>query len=506
MIVGAGPTGLTAALELARRGHAVRIVDAASGPFDGSRGKGVTARTQEVFDDLGIVEPLQEAGFRHLPMRVSVGGDVRFDADPAAAAVPTPDRPYESGLLLPQWRTEQILRDRLGEYGVHVEYGLTATSVDDRGDHARVAIEGDGDAAVTARYVIGCDGGHSTSRGWVGATFEGHGGPQALLIADVRVAGLTPDRWYQWTVPETGFAALCPFRTTDRWQFQGLLFQDYVDFGGLPEPTLERVQRTVDQVTGSTSIRLSDPTWMSRWRVNVRLADRFRRGRVFLAGDAAHVHSPAGGLGMNTGIQDAYNLGWKLAAVLGGDADAALLDTYAEERIPVAQWTLGMSNRGLEDMSQAVTDPAATRLMTPHEDGQQLGLGYRWSSLSSETPGFAARTGSPARAGDRAPDAPLRGPDGAATRLFDAYRGPHATVVALGDAAADGVGLSDTGVPVVTVGGPDGDLTDAAGHARQAYGSDGLFVVRPDGYIGFAGVSGDGDAARDYLARITGRP
>ncbi|MDF0530115.1 FAD-dependent oxidoreductase [Tsukamurella sp. 8F] len=476
LVIGAGPTGLTAALELARRGVHVRIIDRSDGPFEGSRGKGVTARTQEVFDDLGIADRLVESGFRHLPVRVTSSGEIRSDEDPLAAAVPTADRPYESGLLLPQWRTEQILRDRLGEFGIHVEYGLAATSVEQQGEHVEVT---SGGTAEQVRYVIACTGGRSDARDWIGATFEGHGGPQALLIADVRVDGLTPDRWYQWNHPERGFVALCPFRCTDIWQFQGALWSWFVDGTDLPEPSLPRLQDAIDTVAGD-GIRLSAPAWTSRWRVNVRLADRFRSDRVFLAGDAAHVHSPAGGLGMNTGIQDAYNLGWKIAAVLAG-ADAALLDTYAEERIPVAQWTLGVSNRGLEEMAGNMTSADATHFITPQEDGQQLAIGYRWSRLSVETDGFAAR-GGPLRAGDRAPD----GAYGRET-FFDAFRGPHATVIAVG---------TDEPLPS-----PTERLAVLRTPSAPTYTpTDGLFVVRPDGYVGFAGVPGDGSALREYAA------
>jgi 2-polyprenyl-6-methoxyphenol hydroxylase-like FAD-dependent oxidoreductase len=493
LIVGAGPTGLTAALELARRGVEVRVIDAAPGPFTGSRGKGVTARTQDVFDDLGIVDRLERSGFRHLPRRVTVAGRVVGDGAPDADIHATPDRPHATELIVPQWRTEQILRDRLAEFGVAVEYGLRAVAVAERAEGVRVTVDGAGAPGedLEAGYLIGADGGHSTVREFVGARFEGHGGIQAMLVGDVRVDGLDPDRWYQWSAPEVGFAALCPFRDSDHWQFQGVRFADFGPDGRLPEATLERLQQVLDEVTGGTSVRLSDPAWTSRWHVNVRLADIFRRGRLFLAGDAAHVHSPAGGLGMNTGIQDAYNLGWKLAAVLGGRAAPSLLDSYADERVPIARWTLGLSTDTLTRMTDSLRSDRTSELIPFNADGQQLGLGYRWSALSHETPAFAAGAdGAPLRAGDRAPDWPYA--DGT---LFGDFRGPHVTVVGVGVAAADTIRIGD---------GADPSLLRAVGLASAPpyAAGDGLFVVRPDGYVGFAGLAGEADAAREYLRSI----
>ncbi|WP_018179119.1 FAD-dependent oxidoreductase [Jongsikchunia kroppenstedtii] len=496
LVIGAGPTGLAAALELARRDVAVRIIDAADRPFGGSRGKGVTARTQEIFDDLGVIDDLERVGWRHQPRRVTVGGKVVSDSAPDAGAEPTPDRPYPSGLILPQWRTEEILRNRLRESDIQVDYGVRAISADVVDDHVQVTTERD---SLRARYVIGCDGGHSGVREWIGARFDGHGGMQAMYVGDVEVAGLAPDRWYQWTDPTAGFAALCPFRDSATWQFQGVQFAAFDNDGEFAEPSLDTLQQTLNAVTGERAIQLSAPTWMSRWRVNVRLSDRFREGRMFLAGDAAHVHSPAGGLGMNTGIQDAYNLGWKLAAVLDGRADERLLETYATERVPIAEWTLGVSTAGLEKMTAAMQDSTATTLIPATEDGQQLGLGYRWSSLSHQTDAYETRSGG-VQAGDRAPDGRCTGPDGNIIRLFDAFRGTHAAVLGIGDAAEAAQALTLR----VNVG-HTRTVTSDIDQTRNIYcgsSTGGLYVVRPDGYIGFAGTADDDGEAAAYLHLI----
>jgi FAD binding domain len=232
-------------------------------------------------------------------------------------------------------------------------------------------------------------------------------------------------------------------------------------------------------------------------------------GRAFLAGDAAHVHSPAGGLGMNTGIQDAYNLGWKLAAVLSGP-DERLLDTYQEERLPVAAWTLGTSSAGLRRVAEQFTaeNPRGIACGASH-DGHQLAIGYQFSSLSGRADGL---TGGP-EPGERAPDGPCVGPDGARVRLFDVFRGPHVTVLGFGDSAAtavdrlrrrplDGVRCRHIGWP----GGTAVDLLDEHGHARSAYRvSDNLLVVvRPDRYRSFTAPPSAETAVRDYLAPLVG--
>lgn len=207
---------------------------------------------------------------------------------------------------------------------------------------------------------------------------------------------------------------------------------------------------------------VTEVLWASDFRPRAALADRFRAGRVFLAGDAAHVHSPAGGQGLNTSVQDAYNLGWKLAAVLSDGADASLLDSYEGERRAVAADVLGLSTR----IHRGEAKRGGATL--------QLDLGYRDSTLSAETrtePGGV-------RAGDRAPDGRVHG-----TRLFDAFRGPHWTLLALGTDAPE----PPTGVRLVT------------GPSHRTYGT-GLFLVRPDGYVGWTGNTSDGLGA--YLARF----
>lgn len=377
LIIGAGPTGLTLALDLSRRGVPFRIVDASAAPFAGSRGKGLQPRSMEVFHDLGVIEPILASGRFHLKMRVYNGREVLREWDVHEDRHPTIDRPYASTMLIPQFRVEQILRDALPQ---PVEYGLPLTSFvqDDNGVTAVIGSE-----TVRAKYLVGCDGGKSFVRKHLGVQFVGETHEdKRMLVGDVRVSGLDREHWHSWGDGIDKWLALCPLPGTDLFQFQST---------GEGEPSFELYRRIVRERTGLDDVVLHDATWMSLYRTNIRMVDRFRVGRVFLAGDAAHVHSPAGAQGMNTGIQDAYNLGWKLGM-------ETLLDTYEAERKPVAEWLLGMT----------------TRIMTsgkPFEqradETLQLSLSYR----TSDGPGL--------QPGDRMPDGVTD-----QGRVFDLVRGP----------------------------------------------------------------------------------
>jgi hypothetical protein len=253
---------------------------------------------------------------------------------------------------------------------------------------------------------------------------------------------------------------------------------------------------------------LYDPTWLSLYRVNVRMVDQYHIGRIFLAGDAAHVHSPAGGQGMNTGIQDAYNLAWKLSAVLNG-ADGTLLDTYEEERLPIAASMLGITTRLHR---QAAVDDS--QVVTRGSETLQLGLNYRQCSLSQQENPPAA----PLHAGDRAPDAPLRDAKGRDVSLFDVFRGPRFTLLSFSVHEREGLKrvarkyerelrtyTVDRNAPDTSA--SDTSLFDVHGHASSAYsGKNGaLFLIRPDGYVGFIGNDKSIGAIDAYLERICGR-
>ncbi|MHB1057185.1 MAG: FAD-dependent monooxygenase [Rhodanobacter sp.] len=495
LIVGAGPTGLALACMLARRKRRFRIIEASPSPQAGSRGKGLQPRTLEMFDDLGIVDRMIGFGSFNLHMlqHDEAGGTMEA---PRLRLPPRPDAPYLSTLLTPQWRVEEVLRDRLGELGGRVEFGVTLAGYvqDDDGVTARLAGP-DGEESVRAGWLAACDGGRSSVRQQEGISFLGETREEIrMMLGDVRLDGLDRGHWHVWRSAE-GFLALCPLPSTDMFQLQASIVPGQDD-----RPSREAFQQLVDRRTGQQDIRVEEAGWASMWRANVRMVDRYRAGRVLLAGDAAHVHSPAGGQGMNTGIQDACNLGWKLAAVLGG-ADPGLIDTYGEERLPIASWVLGVSN---ELMKAAVA--ARGLVLSRDEKTLQLGLGYRGCSLSHDL----RPDGDGLRAGDRAPDAPGLSGAGGAARVFDLLRGPHVTVLGFGmrwrpvvDACVATFGDDVRGHVIAASPDAAADLLDGEGHARAAYGDDALFVIRPDNYVGLVAADADPAAVLDYLRRIT---
>ncbi len=483
LVVGAGPTGLALACELARRNVAVRIVDRASEYFGGSRGKGLQPRTLEVLDDLGVVDEAFEWGIEGIGFRNYRPGEPPVDTDPQAEQVRTPAVPYPKSVVIPQWRTERILRDRLATLGVPVELGTELVDFEQSADDVTVTLTGPaGTERVTADYLVGCDGGHSMVRKALGIEFAGETAETAaMIIADLEVTGLPRDRWHMW-VGERGFLALCPFTGVSSWQAQAVV-------PDLPEPSLAAFQQIFADVAGLPGVELANPTWLSTYRVNERVVDRFRVGRVFVAGDAAHVHSPAGGLGMNTGIQDAYNLGWKLAAVLAGEPDS-LLDSYESERLPIAAWTLGTSTERLRTIADGFAKGENRFSDMGGSEVRQLGLGYRGSELSRE---FTDRDGR-LRAGDRAPDARCVDGNGVTVRLFDLFRGPHWTLLGFGAGSAVAIREAATRRPgEAFLVAPDGDVVDVDGHAADTYGvtDDTLVLVRPDGYVAAIGAAGD---------------
>ncbi|WP_084958810.1 FAD-dependent monooxygenase [Thermoactinospora rubra] len=423
LIAGGGPTGLTLAIELARRDVDFRIVDRSPEPPKGSRGKGLQPRTLEVFHDLGVIDEILATGTVYPPMRAYKGGEVVWEGRMHAPKEPDDAVPYPMVIMQPQWRTERILRDRLARLGKEVEFGVEVTGLAQDQDGVTVTL--DGGETVRCAYLVGADGGRSTVRRLCGIGFHGDTfDSERMLLGDVRTDDLDHDHWHVWgdMATRTLHAGLCPLPGTD-------LFQFYATHTGE-----EDFQKILDRQ--DAGVRIKEVTWRSEYRVNIRMAERFRDGRVFLAGDAAHVHSPAGGQGLNTGVQDAYNLGWKLA-----HGAEWLLDTYEAERVPIAEHVLGLSTRLLREKD-----------LERDEETQQLNLGYRDSPLSVGE-----------RGGERLPG------------RLEELRGTHFTLY------ADGVRVDDPRVrtlPAIT---------------------DGVLLVRPDGYIGY---DGDGSDLSAYLSGL----
>lgn len=463
LVVGAGPTGLALALDLARRDIPVRIVDKAATFFAGSRGDGIQPRTLEVFDDLGVLDAVLAAGMPTPVMRVHLDGEFVAERRMSEPVEPTPAVPYPNLWVLGQSRTEAILRDRLAEFGAHVELGTALTGFTQDDDGVTATLERDGTREIVrAAYLVGADGGKSTVRKTLGIPFEGSTDESLrMLLGDVRADALDHEFGYWFAAadePMQGIA-LSPLPGGRQFQFAAPL-------NGDAEPSLELLQEYVDRYCGRDDVTLTDLTWVTVWRPNIRLARRFRDGRVFLAGDAAHAHPPTGGQGMNTGIQDAYNLGWKLAAALSGDD--TLLDSYEAERRTVAAEVLGLSSALLDKLVDGANDA-----MERGPETQQLDISYRDPAAREQL-----------AVGDRAPDAPVKDERGRAVRLFDLFRGPHATVLSFGTPTEAGPHAYAVVRPGAQVTGPH--VVDVDGHAHAAYAaSEGTRVlVRPDGYIG----------------------
>ncbi|MEW1721258.1 FAD-dependent oxidoreductase [Streptomyces sp. NPDC093109] len=469
LVVGAGAAGLALACDLRRRGVDVQVVERAEGLFPGSRGKSIQPRTQEVLDDLGVIAEVRALGG---PAPVGMvwengvrQGEHRLFEDQTATAA----EPYTGPWLLPQWRTQEILYARLLDLGGSVTFGTALTGLAQDADGVTAELtraggdggEGAGGGARSLRtaYAVAADGGRSTVRRLLGIGMTGESvDPAPMLVADVRVPALDRLNWHIFPAAGGTFTTLCPLPGTPDFQLVANFAPDQA-----PDTTPEGVRALVAARTHLTADDVTEVRRASDFRPRAALADRFRDGRVFLAGDAAHVHSPAGGQGLNTSVQDAYNLGWKLGQTLRHGADPALLDSYEEERRPIAADMLGLSTRIHRGEARR---GAETR---------QLGLGYRGGPLATGTAGAL-------HAGDRAPDGPL--PDG--TTIFDALRGPHFTLLTV---------ATNAELPPL-----DGRLVRRYEvDAYEPYGK-GLFLIRPDGYVGWAGE--DARGLREWLRAV----
>ncbi|MEI9989806.1 MAG: FAD-dependent oxidoreductase [Rhizomicrobium sp.] len=484
LVTGAGAAGLTLGIELARRGVAFRLIDQAPAPFEGSRGKGIQPRTLEVFEDMGVVDRILAAGGPYPPQREHRDGTFK-DTALTEYRAPTPAEPYGNPTMLPQFLTERVLRDRLAELGHRVEFGRALTGFRQDKDGVTATVAGE---TVRARYLIGCDGGRSFVRHALGIDFPGKTLGIRAVVADMRLEGLSDDAWHRWNDGTPEQISLCPLRGTELFQLQAP-----IPLEGDIDLSAKGLGAMIAKRTGRKDLVVRAVTWASAYNMNARLADRYAQGRVYLAGDAAHIHPPTGGQGLNTSVQDAYNLGWKLAAVLAG-APLSLLASYEAERRPVAAEVLGLSTKLLDALKQRGD-------LRRGRETQQLDLFYPDSPLSLPYT-FDLRGPKPAiLPGDRAPDAPCRGVGGQPTRLFSLFGGPHWTLLGYETdpalAARAGLRIHRTG--------RRGDLIDDGGHIRAAYGlTPGLWVlVRPDGYVS-AVVPAAGLAALETFLKSVG--
>jgi 2-polyprenyl-6-methoxyphenol hydroxylase-like FAD-dependent oxidoreductase len=456
LVVGAGPVGSVLASDLARRGIAVRLIDKADGTFAGSRAKGVQPRTQELFDDLGVLGRALAAGGPYPWMAAHVGR-LKLSWPMQRSHGPSPAIPYPNILLLPQRETDRILHERLRQQGVAIEFDTMLTGLRQDADGVAATVHDGGRAeTIRCRYLVGADGAASMTRKLLNIPFAGStDDSDRMIVADAEIDGLARNRWHVWPRAKGRFLGLCPLPHSAQFQLMLRLRPD-----DQPDISEAAIAESVLELTG---LRLHTLTWASVFRPNIRLVERYRSGRVLLSGDAAHVHTPAGAQGLNTGVQDSYNLGWKLGQVLAGAPDA-LLDSYEAERRSVAGRVLGVSTElyaGLEQRRLAS--------LRRGDEQRQLGLSYHGTPLA---PLGGVRTET-LRAGDRAPDGVYPG-----GRLFDDFRGPHFTLLAFD--CAPKIDWPPAGASLNTV-----TIPTAARQLRRDYGigPPTQILIRPDGYI-----------------------
>jgi 2-polyprenyl-6-methoxyphenol hydroxylase-like FAD-dependent oxidoreductase len=557
LVVGAGPVGLSLACALHRQGVGCLLIDADEGPTprNESRALGIQARTMEVFRAFGLAGRIQDEG---RPMH-GLGlfragrplGRIRFELDGDVAAE------FRHPIILSQARTERLLLECLQAMGGAAAWGrkLESFTQDAEGVSARVVDLDGTPREVRASWMIGCDGARSAVRRGLNLAFEGGEYEERFLLADLHVGWSMPDDQAVIALTPGGPMVCFPLPEPGRWRL--------VDTTGLvdaqtPEAIADRFRSLVNEHVAPGTV-VDEPSWTSSFRLHRRVVDRYRVGRCFVAGDAAHLHSPAGGQGMNTGIQDAFNLAWKLALAVQGRAAEGLLDSYQAERRPVAVGVL----RGTDVMTRVVTlrNPLARTVRNRlfaiagglsavrHRVSLQLSelaVNYRQSPIvAGDDPGWLeaigrgglaglrrerAFAGGP-RAGDRAPDVPLRSEiqpgDPAWSRLSDALSEPcHHLLVFEGLEPTDGpvpdgraiealveasrgrdwlvpwrvrnARTADDGAAAARI------LLDPDGVLHRAYGALApcLYVIRPDGYIGYRSPRCDGRGLRDYRKRI----
>jgi NADPH-dependent dioxygenase len=334
LLVGAGPVGLVVAHELARRGVRVRLVDAAKGPAVTSRALATHPRSLEVYDQMGVLADLLPRGRQVTHFTLHSGRhEARMDAD--YSRLPTR---FPFTLMIDQMIAEEVLRTAAARLGVEVEWETRLETFDDEGDQVRALLRhADGHTEeVVVPWLVGTDGGHSTVRKRLGLPLIGDSS-ETWLIADAQVDTDLPQNSIHWVRTPTGTVMLVPFPDKGKWR---LLDTADASYDGDDDAVGRRFQDKIRVGVGQ-ELTVHRPTWVSVFTIQQRMIPAMRKGRCFVAGDAAHVHSPASGQGLNTGIQDGYNLAWKLAMVVQGHAGTSLLDSYSAERVPVGRKLLG---------------------------------------------------------------------------------------------------------------------------------------------------------------------
>jgi 2-polyprenyl-6-methoxyphenol hydroxylase-like FAD-dependent oxidoreductase len=535
LVVGAGPTGLTMANELVRHGVAVRIVDREPEALVTSRALVVMPRSLEIFEDLGVIDEAIAAGNPAKALTITFAGKkVRMDIEGLLTG-PQNYSAYPALRTLSQHDTERILTDALANRGVEIERGRALTDLTQDGELVTASLRSEDGSieTVRCRWVIGCDGAHSAVRKAAGIPFAGSTYRDEFIMADAQLDWELPHgELYAFPSPAGIFAAFSMPGENRYRIFGNVAPGPKGPSAEYSEPTHEEFQAMLDARVpfGANVVK---EYWVTRYRVHSRVAPRYRDGRIFLVGDAAHVHSPAGAQGMNTGIQDAYNVAWKLALVERRIAEESLLDTYEAERHPVGVQLLKTTDRlfsviaGQNALSRIargrIAPQLATLVLTRPSVRRwfvgtlaQLRLRYPNSALNAED---GSRWRDAPAPGDRAREAEVL-VAGKPGRLYDVFRGTHHTVLlftGLDDRARPAVELcriaerierSYSGLVrsrVITTerfADHPAALGDPARSAHRQYGitTASAYVIRPDGHVGYRGRPVDSDRLISDLA------
>jgi len=511
LIVGAGPTGLSLAITCRRFGLPVRVIDRSPRLSQVSKALAVWSGSLEAFEAMGVIDAFLAAGVR---MHGLIVGDGKHQLAHIAVGEGV-DSPYPFPILLPQSETERLLNERFVELGGAVERGVELTGIvqDAEGVTATLRSADGREEISRVAYLAGCDGARSVTRHQLQVPFEGYTEPTTFVLCDVRIEGaLDSTCIYVWW-HGGGSIALFPVRD-GVWR----LFGERKAGAGEEPPTLEEMQHEID-AHGPPNLRLSDPSWLSAFSINERLAAHYRVGRCFLAGDAAHVHSPAGGQGMNTGIQDGVNLGWKLSQVVQGIGDRELLlDSYEAERRPVAREVIkgagqmlhiGFGNHPLLRIAKDVAIPLLSHIPALKKKMQ---VRLSETAIIYEAGPLVELGGPPqphavrGHVGSRALDATLHNArTGQAQRLWHLLGGAHHSLLLFGDAAklaaASRIAASaGDRLKAITI-----DLaSDPDGQVRTRYGiaTSGWVLIRPDQVIAARGEGDDTARLDTYVARV----
>jgi 2-polyprenyl-6-methoxyphenol hydroxylase-like FAD-dependent oxidoreductase len=481
LIIGAGPVGLTLACELTRYGVPVRIVDKEAARTDKSKALVLWSRSLELLDRGGGAEPFISAGFKAHAVNLTAGNRVI-----GRITMGDVKSPFPFALMLPQSETERLLEERLGGLGVAVERSVEVTAFSPFADGIDTVLRHPdaSEERLRSAWVAGCDGAHSVVRHGVNASFDGETNPSDWMLADVHMSGYpVPDDVASVYWHQDGAFIVFPI-VPGRYR----LLADLPPSGAEhpPTPTLAQVQAVMDQ-RGPAGLKAFDPIWLAGFRINGRKVSKYRWGRAFLAGDAAHVHSPAGGQGMNTGMQDAFNLAWKLAMVISGAANGGLLDSYSTERNAVGNEVLKNAGRLTtigtlkNPLAQAIRNMVGHAVMglrpVEHAVADQMSevdIAYHESPLNG-----AHTAGVTPKPGQRLEPVPGQKPVGSGTvPLFALF--------------------ADNTAPVQELIRRFNKLVEP--QVRPAQQQNAILLVRPDGYVACA--TRDPGAVAAYLQQI----